>query len=544
MRSVSSRWVSPQLLPPPGRLGEAAGIVAWLKPAGTPLLPATGGGPGADLATRLWRAEQVPRPTVPQLEGAASGVVLFGLPPEAIVALESDAACDRAVRRTFVGAIAPPDSLPRRLRGAVSGRMTEAIVRPLERGDRGLLIEVVLTKGRPGPLRGLLRERGLALAGGDSGPPAHRLMWQLRSIELGEQRFEAPLDPDLVAFVRGARRDLRARLEQAVERRAALAAAAPGTDAFRVVNGEGDAIPGIELDRYGAYAVVHLRSEALVDDPEALLDWLDDRGASGTYVIWRPKDSSALTDAERERHAPPRPIRGTAAPDPLIIHENGVSYAVRLGHGLATGIFLDQRANRRRIFEGAPGKRVLNLFGYTGAFSVAAAAGGALESLTVDVGAPAARAAEEALAPYRADAHRSIRADVFAFLARDPSSILGRFDWVVCDPPTFARAGSRRWASGRDWIPLGERLLHWVKPEGRLLVCSNDRRMSEAAFQERWLASARRAGVEICIQAHPPPPDFPPSPGQRPHLKTLEVRIQAPSGRAVGRGRRARNPRG
>ena len=97
---------------------------------------------------------------------------------------------------------------------------------------------------------------------------------------------------------------------------------------------------------------------------------------AGVYMMSHPKQSNTLVDPHNEDARAARPVRGEPAETPLVIWESGLAFRVRLGDGLKTGIFLDQRENRRSVRELRRGKRVLNLFAYTCGFTVAAAAGG------------------------------------------------------------------------------------------------------------------------------------------------------------------------
>src|SRR5207245_1747100 len=131
------------------------------------------------------------------------------------------------------------------------------------------------------------------------------------------------------------------------------------------------------VDVYGQHLVAEFPGEGDVAWREQALDALEAMGWDGVYLKLRPRQSNTLVDTRREELAPRAPVRGTAAPEELAVREGGISYLVRLGDGLSTGIFLDQRENRARVRDLAQGLRVANLFAYTCAFSVAAAAGGA-----------------------------------------------------------------------------------------------------------------------------------------------------------------------
>ena len=538
---MTTEWAVPPEFANRTPIAQYRGLQAWVKPAGVPLLPDPELGPGAALAE--WWGTGAGR-VVPQLDRQASGIVLSGVDVEVIRALEADAGASAAVERRFVAVFDPIESVPASLQGEdPRGVAAAAKIEVLARGPGGVLAEVAQTRGRAGALRSLLAQHGLRIVGGEGGSSSYRLMWQQRSVAVGQQRFDCPVDEDLVAWVQGRRRELAARLEQAILRRGPLYHATSTTDAFRVIHGASDDIPGMELDRYGAYALLHLRDDELTDDPEALIEWLDRRGATGVYVVRRPRDASGLTAREREDRAPTHPVRGAPAPNPLTIRENGVEYASQLGDGLSTGIFLDQRANRRRLHLESRGKRVLNLFGYTGAFAVAAASGDAAQTLTVDLAGPALRRADETLARFGTN-HRTVRADVFEFLEQRPSSVGGPYDWIVCDPPTFSRSKSHRWRSGREWIELGRRLLPWLAPGGSLIACTNDRRMSVAGFRDRWRAVAAESGLELALRGRRPPLDFPWLSGGEPHLKTLEITRRGSSMPSAGRGRQAGSRRG
>src|SRR5262249_21262483 len=144
------------------------------------------------------------------------------------------------------------------------------------------------------------------------------------------------------------------------------------TTAFRLANQEGDGLPRLAIDVYGDWVVAHLYGE---DGPwadaarrERVLDKVHSLGFDGVYLKVRPKQPSVLTrdgDARLTALAPARPVRGVAAPSEVAVQEEGVPLLARLGDGLSTGLFLDQRGNRQRIRAAAEGKSMANLFAYT-----------------------------------------------------------------------------------------------------------------------------------------------------------------------------------
>jgi 23S rRNA (cytosine1962-C5)-methyltransferase len=224
----------------------------------------------------------------------------------------------------------------------------------------------------------------------------------------------------------------RSRAARACERRTQLFDRTR-TNAFRVLHGEGDRMPGLVVDRYGPVAVARADGDAtsarIVELVDALWPLLDTWGVR-TLVL-----------REGAKGNPPRlePLRGRPPPDVVQVEEHGVPFLVDLAHGQKTGAFLDQRENRLRVGELARGRRVLNLFSYAGGFSLHAALGGAAHVTSVDVaaGAHATAQASFRVAGVDPSAHGFVTADVRAFLegARKQRK---EWDLIVSDPPSFA----------------------------------------------------------------------------------------------------------
>lgn len=161
----------------------------------------------------------------------------------------------------------------------------------------------------------------------------------------------------------------------------------------------------------------------------------------------------------------------------FIVQEHGLKFWVNLDDYLDTGLFLDHRPTRLKVRELARGKRVLNLFAYTGSFSVYAAAGGATEVTTVDLSNTYSEWARDNFTlndlPLRD--HRFITADVMAWLPEQDSN---RYDLIVCDPPTFSNSKKMRGVFDvqRDHPPLINHCLRLLKPEGVLFFSTNNRK--------------------------------------------------------------------
>ncbi|HXX70518.1 MAG TPA: class I SAM-dependent rRNA methyltransferase [Polyangiaceae bacterium] len=224
----------------------------------------------------------------------------------------------------------------------------------------------------------------------------------------------------------------RERARRAARLRALLFADAR-TTAYRIVHGEGDRMPGLVIDRYDSVAVVQCDGAAianrLADVTEALWPELDSRGIA--TLVHR---TSAKGTAPRLQL-----LRGSPAADTVHVREDGVPFIVDVAHGQKTGAFLDQRENRRRVGELASGRRVLNLFSYTGGFSIHAALGSATHVTSVDTAAAAHATAQASFRAAGIDPapHAFVVADVRTFLegARERGEA---WDLIVSDPPSFA----------------------------------------------------------------------------------------------------------
>ena len=186
-----------------------------------------------------------------------------------------------------------------------------------------------------------------------------------------------PAEPIDAALVAG-------RIAAAAAHRAELLGSGD-TDCCRLVHGEADRLPGVVCDRYGDAAVLRFDG----DGPAALRPWVLEavRGLPGVdHVLERPfgratsRRARTGPDGAAAAERPAVVLSGPAPEGPSVVREHGLRFEVDLLRGHKTGLYLDQRENRARVRELAAGRRVLNLFAYTGGFAVAAAAGGARSS--------------------------------------------------------------------------------------------------------------------------------------------------------------------
>lgn len=283
-----------------------------------------------------------------------------------------------------------------------------------------------------------------------------------------------------------------------------------GTNAYRLVNGEGDGLPGVTVDRYGDHLLLQLYSEAWRPHLQLLSAELQTRlSPDGIYEKTRPRETRELAARGGKKYS--RLLEGRPASGKQIVLENGLNYLVDLEEGLNTGLFLDQRRNRFDLMARVQGKRVLNLFSYTGAFSVAAAASGASQVTSVDVSAPYLDWAKENFRANGLDPkqHEFLLGDCFATLATLRKARRS-FDIIVTDPPSFSTTSKSRFTTRQGTAEVVAATLPLLAPGGLLITCSNHQKVDLAEYLKELRRGALQAGCELrVIQTLGQPEDFP-----------------------------------
>lgn len=283
----------------------------------------------------------------------------------------------------------------------------------------------------------------------------------------------------------------------------------------RMINAESDGLPGIVVERYNAYLVVQLYTAAVAQLRDELYAALEAELAP--VAIYEQRRYRSL-GGEAPRQAGADLVRGTPAPVELEVAEDDLKFVVDVTAPLSTGLFADLREGRRAVRRWASGRRVLNLFSYTGAISVYARAGGATEVCAVDVAAKAhARARRNfAASGFDPEQPEHIVGDVFKVLARFVERSR-TFDLVVLDPPAFASAaarGGKPWSAVRDYAELIAASLDVLAPGGLIIAASSTHKMSAHDFELALADGAELAGTELqIIDRRWLPPDFPTVPG-------------------------------
>lgn len=297
------------------------------------------------------------------------------------------------------------------------------------------------------------------------------------------------------------------------------------TTACRVVHREGDRVHGLTVDRYGDFLYVEdFRRTAKRSLPEPWTDPEKLKRISGLDA----KGCVLSIAAQGEQRADKTLLWGTKPPTEFEIQENGVRYLIDLMSPGGTGIFLDQRENRRRIRELSRGKRVLNLFSYTCGFSVAAAMGGASETYCVDL---SKRILEWGKKNFAANGvslnHHKLWADDVRDVIRRLGSRKEKFDIIVLDPPSFSRSkSSGAFSVKKDFEKLVADLCPLMNSGAWLLASSNSAEWNYKSFEQAvsgGFTSGRRKIVEEVYG--PQTFDFPVSEDCPAYLKTKWVRV-------------------
>jgi 23S rRNA G2069 N7-methylase RlmK/C1962 C5-methylase RlmI len=465
------------------------------KPAGMLADEVTGKGSKDSLPVRLLAYGLEPARPLVELPQRASGAMLLAF-HGARVDHERVAA---RLELTFVAAL-EDCRLP--ASGALVGPTegSRLVYRVLRRQGSRALVEL---SGRvlPAQVASVLASHGQPLVGdAEAGAPAAtRLMLHVSHIR-GPVSGGAPLPVEFDSWLAGHAVLPPERFAEALERAALTRVGlAEELGALRLLDEEAGELSGVSVERYGDHAVLLISTEEAARHELMMADCLMDHGALGVYVKRRVRTD--LRSADRSQLAPSVPLRGSPAPDPLVLRLGSLAFEVSLGDGLATGLFLDQRANWGRVRSLASGGSFLNLFCYTGPFTVSAAAGGAASTVSVDLAGRALSrlAANLDLNTLSGEQHRLLKADVPAWLARARRAQRG-FDLIVLDPPSFGTRSRGVLSTKRDGLALVESAIALLEPNGSLLTASHHRKISSRELAEQVRLAAERAGVTVHVE--------------------------------------------
>lgn len=437
-----------------------------------------------------------------RLDKETSGVLVFGKSPKANQSLTRQFT-EHKVKKEYLFL---SDSRPKRIRFCEEQPHEATWFEYLLPVGENHLIKAEPVTGRTHQIRRHASTCRFPVLGDTKygGSAAPRLMLHAHRITFTHPATNEPVT--FTASVPGVFEDLDA-LTAAREFRALLFE--EDTTAYRLVNGAGDALPGLVVDAYAGRLLVQ-RQAADVALPEL---------TGSVYEQLTTKQQRTL----------PQCIQGEPVTGRFPVLENGLTFLINFGEGLSSGIFLDQRENRRRLL-GLPlaGKRVLNCFAYTCAFSVAAAKADAVTTSVdlsrnyLDWGRDNFRA--NGLDP---DRHEFIYGDVFDWLTRFAKRGQ-QWDLVLLDPPTFSTTKKgRSFRAERDYEELVKRTIPVVARGGTLFCSTNQRTLSPENFESAIRAAAKSAGRDVkALEFATLPFDYRLAEGERPYLKTSWVTLE------------------
>jgi len=270
------------------------------------------------------------------------------------------------------------------------------------------------------------------------------------------------------------------------------------TNGYRLVHAESDGIPGLIVDRYADVVVFQIHTVGMDVLRDSIIEGL--KALSPTAIVERSDVEARLREGLKT--LPPHVHFGNVM-EPIAFQEYGLNFLADVLKGQKTGFFLDQREARHVVGTLSKGKRVLNLFGYTGAFSVHAAKGDANFVTTVDVSLPALEMAEQQFRLNKLDPEDEKK---FLFLEADVLDLLdadsiegGPYDLIVCDPPAFAKTDSQVEKALKAYSELNIACLKNLEVGGILVTSSCSGRVSAEDFRSMLRLAAGRAGRGVRI---------------------------------------------
>jgi 23S rRNA (cytosine1962-C5)-methyltransferase len=294
-----------------------------------------------------------------------------------------------------------------------------------------------------------------------------------------------------------------------------------GTDGARLVNGESEGFPGLVADRYAGTLVVKAYASGW------LLMW--EEIESVFREVFRPERLILRLSRNITEFAAGLGIeegfRGEAGEETVVFSENGLRFESAVLRGQKTGFFLDQRDNRARVEGLAAGRDVLNVFSFTGGFSLYAARGGAKSVTDLDISRHALDSAARnfSLNPSLAGVERrAVQADAFRWLEDGRES----YDLIITDPPSLAKRESEREGAGRAYARLNSAALRRLRPGGILVAASCSAHVSAEEFYgavEEAIRDSGRCYTELWRSGHAP--DHPAAFREAEYLKAVCIEV-------------------
>ncbi|MEN6373718.1 MAG: class I SAM-dependent rRNA methyltransferase [Smithella sp.] len=267
------------------------------------------------------------------------------------------------------------------------------------------------------------------------------------------------------------------------------------TNAYRLINAEGDGFPGLIVDVYNSTLVLSLTIAGMEKQKKHIVDGLASLLKPQTIYeqsLGRSRSLEGLDDNICF-------LLGNDEANPVAIKENGLKFLVDFIGGQKTGFFLDQRLNREKIGALSHNAHVLNCFAYTGAFSVYCANGKAKRVVSLDISKTACAAARDNLERngYSNEMHPVVETDVFTYLRNSQEN----FDLIILDPPAFAKSKRDVSRASRGYKEINLQALKRLVPGGILATFSCSNFIEEELFCKIVLGAAQDAGVDLRVLA-------------------------------------------
>ena len=286
----------------------------------------------------------------------------------------------------------------------------------------------------------------------------------------------------------------RSRLEQALRLRDALGLRKADNTAFRLVHGEGDFLPGLVVDVYGATAVLQAHSPGMHFARKTIAQAIVDLDGLGVKSVYYKSETTLPYKARLD------PENGYLIGDFISDEalENGLRFRIDWLRGQKTGFFVDQRDNRSLVGRYSAGRSVLNMFCYTGGFSVYALAGGARSVVSVDSSAKAISLTDANVALNFDDTsrHKSFAEDAFKYL---DSMQAGEHDLIILDPPAFAKHRSALRNALQGYRRLNAKAFEKIAPGGILFTFSCSQAVSKEQFRLAVFSAAAQSRRRVRI---------------------------------------------
>lgn len=271
------------------------------------------------------------------------------------------------------------------------------------------------------------------------------------------------------------------------------------TNGYRLVHAEADGLPGLIIDRYADVYVFQLHTAGMDRFRQEIISALKQVFSPSAIVERSDVDVRRLEGLKDQ----PVAVHEGKVDAPIAFLETGISFEADVLKGQKTGFFLDQREARRLVGKISRGKRVLNLFAYSGAFSVHAAMGQAAFVMSVDVSLPALESAERqfrlnGLNPDDLDRSAFMQADIFE-LMQESQAPEGPYDIIICDPPALAKSSQHIPQAIKTYTSLNAQCLRWLKPSGILVTSSCSGRLQPEEFRSLLRIASGRAKKDVRI---------------------------------------------